>query len=77
MIAPRSVLLLVAGLVLLAAAIAVVVLGYGGSGDFPFGIHIITIPAVALLGLVAGWVMRDRQAAEERARAEIEARRKG
>lgn len=61
---------------LLAGAIGVVVVGYSAGGDFPWGIHIITIPAVALVGLIIGWLMRDRQAAEERARAEIEAKKK-
>jgi hypothetical protein len=61
---------------LLAGAIGVVALGYSVGGDFPWGTHIITIPAVALVGLIAGWMMRDRQAAEERARADIEAKKK-
>ena len=61
---------------LLAGAIGVVAIGYSAGGDFPWGIHIITIPAVALVGLIVGWLMRDRQAAEERARAEIEAKKK-
>lgn len=64
--------LVVAGLVLLAAAIAISVFITPVDGDFPWGIHIVTIPAVCLVGIVIGWVMRDKQAAEERARAEIE-----
>lgn len=56
---------------LLAAAIGVVVLEMRGGDEFPWGIHLITIPAVFLAGLIVGWVMRERQAAEERARAEI------
>ena len=39
--------------------------------DFNWGIHSITIPAVFLLGLIAGWLLRERKAAEERAREEI------
>ena len=67
-----AMVLLVISVVLLAAATAVVVTEMRGSDQFPWGIHLITIPAVFLLGLIAGWVMRERQAAEERARAEIE-----
>lgn len=65
-------ILLVISIALLAAATAVVVTEMRGSDQFPWGIHLITIPAVFLLGLIAGWVMRERQAAEEKARAEIE-----
>lgn len=65
-------ILFVASLVILGAAIAVVVLEMRDGEQFPWGTHIVTIPAVFLFGLVAGWVMRERQAAEERARAEIE-----
>jgi fluoride ion exporter CrcB/FEX len=64
--------LLVISIVLLAAATAVVVTEMRGADEFPWGIHLVTIPAVFLLGLIAGWVMRERQAADERARAEIE-----
>jgi len=39
--------------------------------DFNWGIHSITIPGVFLLGLIAGWLLRERKAAEERAREEI------
>lgn len=65
-------ILFVASLVILGAAIAVVVLEMRDGEQFPWGTHIVTIPAVFLFGLVAGWVMRERQAAEEKARAEIE-----
>lgn len=41
-------------------------------GGFPWAIHAITIPATFLLGLVAGWVLHARKAAEDKARAEIE-----
>lgn len=68
--------LVVTGAAMLVAAVLVVALGYSGGGEFPWGIHIITIPAVALVGLIIGWMMRDRQAAEDRARAEIEAKKK-
>jgi hypothetical protein len=64
--------LVVASVVILAAAVGVVVTEMRGNDEFPWGIHLITIPAVFLLGLIAGWVMRERQAAEERAREEIE-----
>ena len=64
--------LTVVSLILLGAAIAVVVTEMRGGDEFPWGIYLITIPAVFLVGLIAGWVMRDRQAAEDRARDEIE-----
>ncbi|MCB9935221.1 MAG: hypothetical protein H6840_05975 [Planctomycetes bacterium] len=68
----QALILTVISVVLLVAATAVVVTEMRGADEFPWGIHLITIPAVFLLGLIAGWVMRERQAAEERARAEIE-----
>lgn len=68
----KAVVLVIAGLVLLAAAIAISVFITPVGDDFPWGIHIVTIPATALVGVVIGWFMRDKQAAEERARAEIE-----
>jgi fluoride ion exporter CrcB/FEX len=61
-----------ASVLLLAAAVAVVVTEMRGGDEFPWGIHLVTIPAVFLVGLIVGWVMRERQAAEERAREEIE-----
>lgn len=39
--------------------------------NFNWGIHSVTIPAVFLLGLIAGWWLRERKAAEDRAREEI------
>ncbi|MBE7490880.1 MAG: hypothetical protein HS108_03815 [Planctomycetes bacterium] len=69
---PKAIWLVTAGLALLGAAIAVSVFVTPVAGDFPWGIHIVTIPAVALVGVVIGWVMRDRQAAEEQAKAEVE-----
>lgn len=39
--------------------------------SFNWGIHSITIPAVFLLGLVAGWWLREKKLAEERAREEV------
>jgi hypothetical protein len=39
--------------------------------NFNWGIHSITIPSVFLAGLIAGWLLRERKAAEERAREEI------
>jgi hypothetical protein len=65
-------LTLASGLLLLMAAIAVVVTEMRGGDEFPWGIHLVTIPAVFLVGLIVGWVMRERQAAEERAKAEID-----
>lgn len=71
----KGLILALAGVVLLAASIAVAALAPAAAGEFPWGIHMVTIPGVALLGLVAGWFLRDKQAAEERARAEIEGKR--
>ena len=68
----QAIILTVSSVVLLAASIAVVVLEMRGAEEFPWGIHLVTIPAVFLVGLIAGWVMRERQAAEEKARAELE-----
>lgn len=69
----RMLLLLVGlSLALIAGSIAVVVTEMRGDDSFPWGIHLITIPAVFIVGLIAGWVMRERQLADERARAEIE-----
>lgn len=68
----QAVILTVISVVLLAAATAVVVTEMRGADEFPWGIHLITIPAVFLVGLIVGWVMRERQAAEERARAEVD-----
>lgn len=65
-----AVKLVVLCLLLLAGSIVVVVLG-SPAGEFPWGIHLVTIPGVLLVGVVVGWTMRDRQAAEERARAEL------
>ncbi|MCA8947276.1 MAG: cation acetate symporter, partial [Planctomycetes bacterium] len=67
----QAIVLTVSSVVLLAASIAVVVLEMRGAEEFPWGIHLVTIPAVFLVGLIAGWVMRERQAAEEKARAEL------
>ena len=64
--------LLVASIVLILGAIAVVVTEMRGSDQFPWGIHLITIPGVFLVGLVVGWVMREKQAADDRAKADLE-----
>lgn len=72
----KSPLLFVAALVLLAVAIAVSVFVTPQPGEFPWGIHIVTIPGVCLAGIVIGWLMRDRQAAEESAREQIHAGKK-
>ena len=42
---------------------------------FNWGIHSVTIPAVFLLGVIAGWWLRERKSAEERAREEISRQR--
>lgn len=65
-------ILFVASLAILGVATAVVVLEMRDGEEFPWGTHLVTIPAVFLFGLVAGWVMRERQAAEEKARAEMD-----
>jgi F0F1-type ATP synthase assembly protein I len=65
--------LVIASVLILVAAVAVVVTEMRGSDEFPWGIHVITVPAVFLVGLIVGWVMRERQAAEERAREEVNA----
>ncbi|MCA8915672.1 MAG: hypothetical protein KDB90_09695 [Planctomycetes bacterium] len=70
--AKGPVVLVAVSIALLAGAIAVVVTEMRGADEFPWGIHMITIPAVFIVGLIVGWVMRERQLAEERARAEIE-----
>ncbi|MBX3474069.1 MAG: hypothetical protein KF754_06765 [Planctomycetes bacterium] len=64
--------LVTAGLALVIVSVLVVVFAPGTTGEFPWGIHLVTIPGVCLLGVVIGWFMRDKQAAEDRARAEIE-----
>jgi fluoride ion exporter CrcB/FEX len=61
-----------AGLLLLVAAIVVQAIGLDAAQQFPWGIHLVTVPAVALIGVAVGWAVRDKQAADERARAEIE-----
>ena len=66
------VILVAVSIALLGGAIAVVVTEMRGADEFPWGIHMITIPAVFIVGLIVGWVMRERQSAEERARAEID-----
>ncbi|MCC6573276.1 MAG: hypothetical protein IT462_05735 [Planctomycetes bacterium] len=38
---------------------------------FPWTIHAITIPATLLVGVVIGWFLRERKAAEDKAREEI------
>ena len=70
--AKGPVVLVAVSIALLAGAIAVVVTEMRGADEFPWGIHMITIPAVFIVGLIVGWVMRERQSAEERARAEID-----
>lgn len=68
----QAVVLTGVSVVLLVAATAVVVTEMRGADEFPWGIHLITIPGVFLLGLIVGWVMREKQAADERARAEVD-----
>jgi fluoride ion exporter CrcB/FEX len=64
-------ILFVASLAILGVAIAVVVLEMREGEQFPWGTHLVTIPAVFLFGLVAGWALSQRQAAEEKARQEL------
>ena len=68
----QAMILTVISVVLLVAATAVVVTEMRGADEFPWGIHLITIPAVFLVGLIVGWVMREKQAADEKARAEVD-----
>jgi len=56
---------------LVASVVVAFVAGRPSTGAFPWGVHIVAVPGVLLLGLIVGWVMRDRQAAEERSRQEI------
>ncbi len=39
--------------------------------NFNWGIHIISIPLTVALGVMIGWAMRDRKAAEDEARREL------
>ncbi len=55
----------------LVAAIVVAWVGLDDGRGFPWGTHLVTVPAVMLLGVIVGWWMRERQLAEERARDEI------
>lgn len=64
--------LTLSGVLLLAAAIIVVVTELRARETFPWGIHLVTIPSVLLLGVIVGWTLREHQAGEERARAEID-----
>ncbi len=66
-----NLVLLMVSVVLLAASIAIAVTEMRGDEQFPWGIHLVTIPGVFILGLIAGWVMQERSAAEDRARKEI------
>lgn len=61
-----------AGVLLLLSAIVVQALGLDAASQFPWGIHLVTVPAVALIGVAVGWAVRDKQAADEKARADIE-----
>jgi fluoride ion exporter CrcB/FEX len=60
----------------LIASIVVVAVGIDQGRSFPWGTHMVTVTAVLLLGVIAGWWMRERQVAEDRAREEINANRK-
>ena len=73
---PKSTLLVVIAMALLLVAIGVSVFVRPQPGEFPWGIHIVTIPGVCLAGVVIGWLMRDRQAAEDQARDQIKAEKK-
>ncbi|MBX3460391.1 MAG: hypothetical protein KF696_10590 [Planctomycetes bacterium] len=65
-------ILLLLSVVILVAAIIFAAIALDDGRGFPWGTHLVTVPAVALLGVVVGWWLRDRQAAEEEARREIE-----
>jgi fluoride ion exporter CrcB/FEX len=60
----------------LIASIVVVAVGFDQGRSFPWGTHMVTVTAVLLLGVIAGWWLRERQVAEDRAREEINANRK-
>jgi fluoride ion exporter CrcB/FEX len=60
----------------LIASIVVVAVGIDQGRSFPWGTHMVTVTAVLLLGVIAGWWLRERQVAEDRAREEINANRK-
>ncbi|MEE9311768.1 MAG: hypothetical protein V3V10_05075 [Planctomycetota bacterium] len=64
-------MLVAVSLLLLVVAIVVAVISSGVKDAFDWGTHIVTIPCVLLLGVVVGWMMRDKQAAEERAKAAV------
>lgn len=61
--------------VTLIASIVVVAIGIDQGRAFPWGTHMVTVTAVLLLGVIAGWWLRERQAAEDRAREEIDSNR--
>jgi uncharacterized membrane protein YdjX (TVP38/TMEM64 family) len=61
---------LAASVLTLLASIVVAFLGLDDGHTFPWGTHLVTVSAVLLLGVVAGWWLRDRQLAEDQAREE-------
>ncbi|MCF6228843.1 MAG: hypothetical protein L3J82_09335 [Planctomycetes bacterium] len=65
-------ILVVVSLLLLVVSIVVAVISSGVKDAFDWGTHIVTIPCVLLLGVVVGWMMRDKQAAEERAKTSVD-----
>ncbi|MDC1141928.1 hypothetical protein OAU50_02450 [Planctomycetota bacterium] len=68
----KPIVLVVLSMVMLGVALVAVLTDLGENDPFPWGTHIVTIPVVLLVGVVIGWMMRDKQAAEERAEAGIE-----
>ncbi len=40
---------------------------YEPKGEFPWGIHLITIPLTIVFGFVLGWIVRERLFANEQA----------
>lgn len=40
--------------------------------NFNWGIHIVTIPMTVAIGVLIGWMLRDKKAANEDARRELE-----
>jgi hypothetical protein len=70
---PRHILtLVVVSCVLLLGSIGLAVADLRAEDAFPWGIHLVTVPAVLLLGVIMGWGLRDRQLAEEAARRQLD-----
>lgn len=46
------------------------------SWNFNLGIHLVSIPATVAIGVLIGWMLRDRKAANDEAQREIDAEQK-